>query len=101
MVILPIIVAVSLVLYIYYKVIIFKYKDKLTRAYFNAKARICLGIFVLVFGINAYLFYQTRLALFIGIVFLVLGGMQLNLGVKQTKHYRKEWKRLYPNGSES
>jgi len=100
MVILPIIVAVSFVLYIYYKVIVFRYKDKLTQAYFNAKARICLGTFVLVFGINAYIYYQTKLALFVGIIFLIFGGMQFNLGVKQTKHYRKEWKRLYPNGQE-
>ncbi|WP_269411997.1 YtpI family protein [Lentibacillus daqui] len=101
MVILPIIVAIALVLYIYYKVAVIRNKDKLTQAYFNAKSRICLGIFVLVFGINQYLYYQTKLSLFIGIIFLILGGMQLNLGIKESKHYRNEWKRLYPNGNES
>ncbi|MEN1968231.1 YtpI family protein [Lentibacillus sp. N15] len=99
MVILPIIIAIALVLYIYYKVAILKSKDKLTQAYFNAKSRICLGVFVLMFGINQYVYYQTKLSLFIGIVFLILGGMQLNLGWKESKHYRKEWKRLYPNGN--
>lgn len=94
MIILPIIITLALVLYIYYKVAILKSKDGLTQAYFNAKSRICLGSFIFFFGINQYLFYQTRGALFIGIVFLILGGLQLNRGIKETKHYRQEWKRL-------
>ncbi|WP_106496924.1 YtpI family protein [Lentibacillus sp. Marseille-P4043] len=96
MVIFPIIIVLALVLYIYYKVSILRSKDKLTQSYFNAKSRICLGVFVLFFGINQYLYYQTKLSLFIGIVFVILGGMQFNLGFKETKHYRKEWRRLNP-----
>lgn len=94
MVIFPIIIVISLVLYVYYKVAILKSSDGLTQAYFNAKSRICLGSFVLFFGINQYIFYQTKLSLFIGIIFLILGGMQLTRGFKETKHYRNEWRRL-------
>ncbi|HLR68454.1 YtpI family protein [Virgibacillus alimentarius] len=94
MIIFPIIIVLSIVFYVYYKVAIVKSKDPLTQAYFNAKSRICLGSFVFFFGINQYLFYQTRFSLFIGIVFLILGGMQLITGLKETKHYQKEWKRL-------
>lgn len=96
MVIFPIIIALSLILYVYYKVAILRNKDKLTQRYFNAKSRICLGAFVFFFGINQYLYYQSKLSLFIGIVFLIIGGMQLNRGIKETKHYRNEWKRLNP-----
>lgn len=95
-IIFPIIIILSAVLYIYYKVAILKTKDNLKKSYFNAKSRICLGSFVLVYGINQYLFYETRLSLFIGIIFLILGGLQLNRGLKETKHYRNEWRRLNP-----
>ncbi|WP_099158754.1 YtpI family protein [Virgibacillus ndiopensis] len=97
MVIIPIIITLSLVLYVYYKVAILRSKDKLTQSYFNAKSRICLGSFVFFFAINQYIFYETKLSLFIGIVLLILGAMQLNLGFKETKHYRNEWKRLNPD----
>lgn len=96
MVIFPIIIIISLVLYVYYKVAILKSRDTLTQAYFNAKSHICLGSFVFFFGINQYLAYQTKVSLFIGIVFLILGGIQLSTGLKETKHYQKEWKRLNP-----
>ena len=61
MVIFPIIIVVSAVLYIYYKVAILKSNDELTQKYFNGKARLCLGTFLLFFGINQYLFYKTQL----------------------------------------
>lgn len=93
-IILPSIIMLSLVMYVYYKVAILKTKDNLTQAYFNAKSRICLGSFVFFFAINQYIFYQTKISLFIGIVFLVLGWMQLLRGFKEVKHYRNEWKRL-------
>ncbi|WP_284139828.1 MULTISPECIES: YtpI family protein [unclassified Virgibacillus] len=93
-IIFPIIIVISLVLYVYYKVAILKTKDGLNQAYFNAKSRICLGSFIFFFGINQYIFYGTKFSLFIGIVFLILGGLQLYTGWQETKHYRKEWQRL-------
>lgn len=96
MFILPIIIILSLVMYVYYKVAILKSKDGLTQAYFNSKSRICLGLFVGTFGINQYLFYQSKISLLIGIIFLLLGLMQLTFGYKQVKFYRKEWERIHP-----
>ncbi|MFD1851907.1 YtpI family protein [Oceanobacillus bengalensis] len=98
MVIFPILIVISIILYVYYKVAILKSKDGLTQHYFNARSRICLGSFVLLFGINQYLFYLTTISLFIGIIFLLLGGYQAYDGFKEVKHYRKEWRRLHPNG---
>lgn len=97
MIIFPIIIVISIVLWVYYKVAIIKNKgDGLTQAYFNAKSRICLGSFVFFFGINQYLFYLTRISLFIGIIFLFLGGLQMYYGFKEAKHYKKEYRRLNP-----
>lgn len=96
MFIFPIIIIISIVLYVYYKVAILKTKDGLVQAYFNSNALICLGSLIFSFGIQQYLVYQTQLSLFIGIIFLILGGLQFSSGLKQRKHYRKEWKRLNP-----
>ncbi|HLR62972.1 MAG TPA: YtpI family protein [Lentibacillus sp.] len=94
MIIFPIVIVLSLVFWVYYKVAILKSDDGLTQAYFNAKSRICLGSFIFFFAINQYIFYQTKLSLFIGIVFLFFGSMNLYVGLKETKHYRQEWERL-------
>src|SRR5699024_5608573 len=92
MVIFPIIIVISLVLYVYYKVAILKSKEHLTQAYFNAKSPICLGSFVFFLDINQYVYYLTTISLFICIVLLILGWIQLSSGFKQLKHYCKEWK---------
>lgn len=94
MLVVAILIMISIVLYIYYKVSILRTKDQLSQVYFNAKARICLGSFILFFGVNQYLTYGTKISLFIGIIFLLLGALQINRGFKEAKHYRKEWKRL-------
>ncbi|TRM12944.1 hypothetical protein FH966_15205 [Lentibacillus cibarius] len=95
MIIFPIIIVLAAVFWVYYKVAILKSDDGLMQAYFNAKSRICLGLFIFFYGMNQYMYYETRFSLFIGIVFLIFGGLQLYIGMKETKHYRNEWKRLH------
>ena|SRR5690625_3302026 len=97
MFIFAIFIMISIVMYIYYKVAILKTKDKLSQKYINAKSRIFLGTFLIFFGINQYIAYQTRIVLFISIVFLILGVIQSIDGFKEAKHYRNEWKRLNPD----
>jgi len=87
-------ILLSAVLYLYYKVQILRTRDALSQVYFNSKARLCLGSLVFFFGVNQYVFYQTRMSLFIGILFLIIGGALAVRGFKETKHYKNEWKRL-------
>ncbi|MBH0230142.1 YtpI family protein [Halobacillus yeomjeoni] len=94
MFILPLFIVISLVLYIYYKVMIIRTKDPLTQDYLNSKSKVFLGSFIFFFGINQYVFYQTKLSLFIGLLFLVLGIFQAQSGWKASKHYRKEYQKL-------
>ncbi|QGH35308.1 hypothetical protein GI584_15165 [Gracilibacillus salitolerans] len=93
MVIFPIIIVLSFIMYIYYKVMIMRDRDPLTQEIKNAKARIALGIFISVFGVNQYLFYQTQLALFITLVFLFFGIAQGYGGIKRLTHYRGEYQK--------
>lgn len=90
MVIFPIIIILSITLYIYFKVTILRTTDTLEIYIANSKARIALGSFVFFFGINQYIFYETQVSLFIGILFLVIGGMQMNIGRKMLGHYRSQ-----------
>ncbi|MFC7320327.1 YtpI family protein [Halobacillus campisalis] len=94
MILFPVAILVSFVLYIYYKVMVLRTKDPLTQEYLNSKAKIFLGVFIFVFGINQYLFYETRLSLFIGILFLILGVFQFRLGFKASRHYKNEYAKL-------
>lgn len=96
MFIFPLAIIFSIVMYVYYKVAILRSKDELTQVYFNAKSRICLGSFILFFGINQYIFYQSRFALFIAAIFLFLGILQIVRGYREAVHYKKEWRRLNP-----
>lgn len=94
MFIFSILIVLAIVFYIYYKVAIVKSTDPLTQAYFNAKSRVSLGVFISAFAINQYLLYQSKLTLIIGIVFLLLGYLQLVVGFKEARHYKKEYRRL-------
>lgn len=96
MFIFPVIIIISITLYIYYKVSILKTKDEVTQLYFNARSRICLGAFVLAFGINHYATYQSRLSLFFCIVFIILGSMQIVRGFNESRHYQNEYRKLNP-----
>lgn len=97
MIIFPIGIVISIVLYVYYKVAIVKSKDILTQKYFNGKSRLCLGAFILLFGINQYFFYESTLSILIGIVFVLLGAMQIYRGYSEARHYRNEYRRLNLN----
>lgn len=92
MIALPIVIVLSLIMYVYYKVAIVRSHDILEQLYLNSKGRIFLGTFIFFFGINQYLYYETRTALYIAIIFLILGGAQAVYGFKSARHYRKELK---------
>jgi len=96
MFIFAILIVLSIVFYVYYKVSILRTKDGLTQRYLNAKSRMSLGVFLVSFGINQYLAYQVKFVLIISIIFFILGCMQIMYGFKSARHYRNEWKRLNP-----
>ena len=87
-------IVVSFILYIYFKVRIISQKDPLTMRFTNAKARIALGIFISTFGANQYVYYQTQLALFVCLLFVILGIIKIVYGYRLYKHYRGEIIRL-------
>lgn len=92
MIALPVIVAVSLILYLYFKVKILTLKDTREMYYTNAKARIALGAFVFFFGIYQYFIFQGKFSLVIGVVFILIGGLQGYYGAKLFRYFREQIK---------
>lgn len=88
-------IVVSIVLYIYNKVAILRTSNELIQVYYNSKSRVYLGLFLIFFGINQYLAYQLTFVLIISIIFIALGIFQVYHGIKASKHYNSEYKRLY------
>ncbi|WP_347862585.1 YtpI family protein [Salimicrobium sp. PL1-032A] len=84
-------IIVSIVLYIYNKVMITRSGNPITQKYYDSIAKLFLGIFITSFGVSQYLFYETRLSLFMGILFLILGIMQINHGWRASRHYKNEY----------
>ncbi|PWU69170.1 MULTISPECIES: YtpI family protein [Gracilibacillus] len=97
MVVFPIVIIISIVLYVYYKVMILRGSDPLIQEILNAKARISLGIFISFFGVNQYLYYQTKIALYVAIVFLIFGLLQMYTGIKRYQHYKSEQRKRKEN----
>ncbi|WP_051240143.1 YtpI family protein [Pontibacillus halophilus] len=83
-------IILSITVYLYFKVIILRTDDPLYQVYSNSRARIALGVFMIAFGANQYVFYQTRLALAIALVFVALGVAQFVYGYRRAKFYRKQ-----------
>lgn len=97
MFILPVIVIVSIILYIYYKVAILKTREVIMQLYYNGRARMALGTFILSAGITLYVFYQSKLSIFIAIVFTLLGILQFIRGFNESRHYQKEYEKTHHN----
>ncbi|MDX8046707.1 YtpI family protein [Gracilibacillus sp. S3-1-1] len=93
MIIFPVVIIISIFMYLYYKIMIANEPEPLKKEIKNAKARIALGVFISFFGINQYLFYETQLSLFITIIFLFFGIMQGYAGYKRLSHYKKEYQK--------
>jgi len=94
MFIFALIIIISIVMFIYYKVMILRTSDRLSQVYNNSKAKFFLGTFLISFGINQYLSYQVTWVLIISLIFIFLGSLQAYHGFKAARHYKKEWNRL-------
>ncbi len=60
MVVFPIVIIISIVLYVYYKVMILRGSDPLIQEILNAKARISLGIFISFFWSKSILILSNK-----------------------------------------
>src|SRR5699024_11328029 len=77
MFIFALIIIISIVMFIYYKVMILRTSDRLSQVYNNSKAKFFLGTFLISFGINQYLYYQVTWVLIISLIFIFIVSLQV------------------------
>ncbi|WP_046176688.1 YtpI family protein [Domibacillus indicus] len=84
---LVIVIVLSFVFYLFYKVQYTRSKRPMERKWLSAKSSMVLGLFVGVFGVNTLLIQQTATAYIIAAIFIVYGFASMIAGYKMYKHY--------------
>jgi hypothetical protein len=82
-----IIIVVSIMFYIFYKVQFFRSNRPAEKKWISAKANIALGLFVASFGINRFMIHQSTVVYIVGVIFIALGVYNIWGGFKAYKYY--------------
>jgi hypothetical protein len=82
-----ILIIFSLSFYVYFKVKYFQVKDAMHRKWLSAKSSIALGIFIVSFAINQMIAEPTKIAIIVGVIFLLLGSGSIWAGIRAYKYY--------------
>lgn len=76
--------------YIFYRVQYFRIKQPYHKQWLSSKATISLGLFMLFFGIDQLILWNTKTAMIVGIVFLVIGLLYSIQGYRTFKFYQQK-----------
>ncbi|MEK4486728.1 YtpI family protein [Psychrobacillus sp. FSL H8-0484] len=80
-------IVVSFVWYFYYKTKQLRTTLPIRKKWFAAKASACLGAFLLFFGLNFLVVYQSGVTYVVSGLFILLGGYFMYHNFKAAKHY--------------
>ncbi len=80
-------IVLSFVFYIFYKIKYVRSKRPAERKWLSAKSSIALGLFVALFGLNQLFLFQTTVTYIVGGLFIVIGTMSVWAGIKAYKFY--------------
>lgn len=86
-IILVALIVITFVWYFYFKTKQFRTPLPIRKKWFGAKASVCLGAFLLFFGINFIIIYQSSVTYVVAGLFILLGGYFTYHNVKVAKHY--------------
>ena len=85
--ILVMLIVLSFVFYIFYKVKYVRSRRPAEKKWLSAKSSIALGLFVTLFGLNQLFLFQTTVTYIVGAVFIIIGLMSAYGGFKAYKFY--------------
>ncbi|MEH7885969.1 YtpI family protein [Bacillus sp. JJ1609] len=80
-------IVLSFVFYIFYKIKYVRSKRPAEKKWLSAKSSIALGLFVGLFGLNQVFLFQTTLTYIVAVIFIIIGSMSVWSGVKAYKFY--------------
>lgn len=89
MLVFVLLIIVSFVFYFYYKTKQFRATLPIRKKWYGATAALCLGAFMLFFGINQLFIFQTAVTYIIAGIFIVLGLAMMVTNYKAAKHYHQ------------
>lgn len=81
-------IVATFILFVVFKVRKIRTIRDVRSAYYNSIARIWLGLFLVVFGLNTMLQFHTLVAYIIGGIFILLGGYQVFYFNKARKYFK-------------
>lgn len=81
-------IVATFILFVVFKVRKIRTIRDVRSAYYNSIARIWLGLFLVVFGLNTMLQFNTLVAYIIGGIFVLLGGYQVFYFNKARKYFK-------------
>lgn len=82
-------IVVSFVWYFYFKTKQLRTHLPIRKKWFAARASVCLGAFMLFFGINFLNIYQSSVTYAVSGLFVLIGGYFMYHNYKASKHYRQ------------
>ena len=80
-------IVLSFVFYIFYKIKYVRSRKPAERKWLSAKSSIALGLFVALFGLNQLFLFQTTVTYIVGAIFMLIGSMSVWGGIKAYKFY--------------
>jgi len=82
-----IIIVVSIMFYLFYKIQFFRSNRPAEKKWISAKSNIALGLFIASFGMNRILISQSTVVYIIGAIFIALGAYNILGGIKAYKYF--------------
>ena len=82
-----VLIIISLVFYLFYKVKSIRSHFPMEKKWISGKSSIALGAFVAFFGINQLFLFQSTVTYIVAVVFILIGGISLVGGYKIYKFY--------------
>lgn len=88
-------ITISFIAYFYYKTKQFRSTLPIRTKWYKAKAGVALGLFLIFFGINAVIIYQSAVSYIVAIIFFLVGAFEAYNNFKRAKHEGKFVKEEY------
>ncbi|HWK24228.1 MAG TPA: YtpI family protein [Ureibacillus sp.] len=79
-------IVISFIAYFFYKTKEFRSTLPIRKKWYNAKAGLALGFFVIVFGVNTSIVYPSLVGYLIAAVFILIGLLKSFTSYKRVRH---------------
>lgn len=87
MFVITVFIVASFSLYLFYRAKAFRTNRPMEKGWVDAKAKMALGSFVLLFGVNQLIIGRSSVSLIVGLLFLFIGGFYGWGGIRAYRYF--------------